>query len=616
MSKHSPQDRCYSRPLTATPERTDSIDLANNPNHHRLGLFFLELRQIEIVDPVQPLFIASLPMTDPIYILGHKNPDADAICSAIAYEAFKQAIGQSEYVAARCGNTNARIDAILHRFRVNLPVFIGDVTPRIADIMHRKVISVCKDSTCAEALELIDEHDVRALPVLGENNAIEGMVSIFQLGEFFIPKPREEKAMRRVRTSIASIVRSLHAEVLSSVNENEIEELYVRIGAMDIRSFGNHHKEQGLPSNKSIIIVGDRWDIQERSLQLGVRLLVITGALKVDDDIVERARERGVSLIVSPYDSATTSWIIKTATHLDGLINTEYQRFAADDKVASVKRRIARSNDPLYMVVDASEQLVGVFSKSDLLRPSRKRIALVDHNEIGQAVNGADQVQITEILDHHRLGNVPTDQPILFINRPVGSTCSIVADLFRSHSLTPTPPIAGVMMAGIISDTLLLNSPTTTPLESELLDWLGPIAGIKPKELADIIFTAGSLIINNSPEQCIRSDCKIYNQGEIRYSVSQIEELGFDNFRSKEKELLKALADYRKEEELYFSFLLVTDINSQNSLLAVSGNEEIKEAINFPRRGASRIYDLVGIVSRKKQLIPYISTMLKTMGIG
>ena len=170
-------------------------------------------------------------------------------------------------------------------------------------------------------------------------------------------------------------------------------------------------------------------------------------------------------------------------------------------------------------------------------------------------------------------------------------------------------------MAGIISDTLLLNSPTTTPLEGELLDWLHPIAAITPKELADLIFSAGSLIISNSAEQVIHADCKTYDEGDFRYSVSQIEELGFDNFWKHEAALSKALEAYRKEEELYFSFLLVTDINSQNSLLVAAANDEVKAAISYPRRSQSNIYDLTSIVSRKKQLIPYISTMLKTMGM-
>ena len=554
-------------------------------------------------------------MPEPIYIFGHKNPDADAICSALAYEAYKHAIGQTEYVAARCGNSNARIDAILERFKTPLPRFIGDVTPRVGDIMQSRLRTVTKKNTCAGALELIDQYDVRALPVVDEAGQIEGLVSIFQLGEFFIPKPNKSRALRRVKTCVQSIIDSLNAKVLNAENVDEIEELFVRIGAMDIRSFGGHHKENGLPSDRSIIVVGDRRDIQERCLELGVRLLVITGALEVDAEVVERACESNVSLIVSPYDSATTSWIIRTATHIDGLFDTKVSCFSAEDHISSVKRRIANSNDPLYLVVNEEKQLIGVFSKSDILRPSRTRIALVDHNELGQAVKGASEVQITEILDHHRLGNIPTEQPILFINRPVGSTCSIVADLFKTHKLTPEANIAGIMMAGIISDTLLLNSPTTTPLEGELLDWLSPIAGIEPEALADIMFTAGSVVINSKPKEVISSDCKIYDEGELRFSVSQIEELGFDKFWENEDALGKALEAYRVKEELFFSFLLVTDINSHDSLLVVAGNDELKASINYPQRGQSNIYELSGIVSRKKQLIPYISSLLKTMGV-
>ncbi len=554
-------------------------------------------------------------MPEPIYIFGHKNPDADAICSALAYEAYKHAIGQTEYIAARCGNSNARIDAILDRFKTPLPRFIGDVTPRVGNIMQSMVRTVTKKSTCAGALELMDQYDVRALPVVDDGGQIEGLVSIFQLGEFFIPKPHEPRAMRRVKTCVQSIIDSLNAKVLHADNIDEIEELFVRIGAMDIRSFGSHHKENGLTSDRSIIVVGDRRDIQERCLELGVRLLVITGALEVDEEVIERARESNISLIVSPYDSATTSWIIRTATHIDGLFEPKVSCFSAEDHISSVKRRIANSNDPLYLVVNDEKQLIGVFSKSDILRPSRTRIALVDHNELGQAVNGASEVQITEILDHHRLGNIPTEQPILFINRPVGSTCSIVADLFKTHKLTPEPNIAGIMMAGIISDTLLLNSPTATPLEGELLDWLSPIAGIEPEALADIIFTAGSVVINSKPAEVISSDCKIYDEGELRFSVSQIEELGFDKFWKKEDALGKALEAYRIKEKLFFSFLLVTDINSHDSLLVVAGNDELKASINYPQRGQSNIYELSGIVSRKKQLIPYISSLLKTMGV-
>lgn len=555
-------------------------------------------------------------MSNSIYIFGHKNPDADAICSAIAYEAYKHTTGSTEYIAARCGNSNARIDAILEYFDLPLPRFIGDVTPRIENIMHTEVRSVTKESTCAEALELIDKYDVRALPVVDGKGHLEGLVSIFQLGEFFIPKPHEPRKMRRVHTSIKAIIRSLNATVLHQSNADTLEELFVRVGAMDIHSL-NHdcENDEGMPTSSSVIVVGDRNDIQKRCLELGIRLLVITGNLQVDKSIIEGAKKRNVSLIVSPYDSASTSWMIRTATHIEGLIDTDVKCFTCEDRVELVKRRIGNLNAPLYMVINENKELIGVFSKSDILRPSRTRIALVDHNELKQAVKGADQVKITEVIDHHRLGNTPTEQPILFINRPVGSTCSIIADLYRNQSLTPPPKIAGILMAGIISDTLFLNSPTTTELEKELIEWLEPIANTKADKLAELIFSSGSIILNNTPEKVVASDCKHYSEGDITFSVSQIEELGFDNFWKHRDGLNEALHTYRKNETLFFSLLFVTDINTHDSLLMVASDNEFEEQINYPQHGKSNIYDLPGVVSRKKQLIPYVSTLLKTMGI-
>ncbi|MFW5883500.1 MAG: DRTGG domain-containing protein, partial [Verrucomicrobiota bacterium] len=284
-------------------------------------------------------------MEKPIYIVGHKNPDADAICSAIGYAAFKRAnsSGDQHWQAVRCGNSNARIDAILRRLNLSLPPFLGDVTPRLADVMipAHKALTVSPDTTCAEALEIIDDHDVRALPVLDAERRISGMVSVFKLGEFFVPKPAQTRNMRRVVTSIENITRALKAETLSAADAERVEELYVRVGAMDIRSFGRFTAEEKVAAKQSIIVVGDRWDIQEKSLKIGVRLLVITGDLEVEEDIIQHAREKGINLIVSPYDSATTSWVIRSATRLEGLVESEVQCFKADEPLSEVRRQLA-----------------------------------------------------------------------------------------------------------------------------------------------------------------------------------------------------------------------------------------------------------------------------------
>ena len=243
------------------------------------------------------------PATPTTYIVGHKNPDADAICSAIAYAAFKHARGERGYIAARCGNSNARIDTILARFRTPLPYYLSDISPRVRDLMATEVFSVSEHATCAEALELLDRHHVRVLPVTCSRKGIAGVagvVSLAALGGIFIPRVSEPRAMRQVNTSLANITRALDARALHVVGDKKVEELYVRLGTMDISSFWSVSVRENIPANKAIVIVGDRHDIQRRSIELGIRALVITSNLEPDDDTIELAKARGVSVIVSP----------------------------------------------------------------------------------------------------------------------------------------------------------------------------------------------------------------------------------------------------------------------------------------------------------------------------
>ncbi len=252
-----------------------------------------------------------------------------------------------------------------------------------------------------------------------------------------------------------------------------------------------------------------------------------------------------------------------------------------------------------------------------MLRPVPTRLCLVDHNEMSQAVSGAEEVAIAEIIDHHRIGALHTAQPILFLNEPVGSTCTIVAGLFRRDGLVPSPAVAGLMMSGLISDTLHLNSPTTTTKDVAILAWLAPIAGETPRLRAEAIFSSGSIIVANSPEKVIRTDYKVYEEGPVRFAVSQVEELSFVNFWQYAKPLGLALEALRAEERLAFATLLVTDINTQNSLLPmVKGDPELIRRISYAHVEKDEIFDLPGIVSRKKQLIPYLSSLLKDTTAG
>jgi manganese-dependent inorganic pyrophosphatase len=557
--------------------------------------------------------MSTAPDAQTTYVIGHRNPDADAICSAIAYAAFKEARGEAGHVAARCGNSNARIDTILGRFRQPLPVYLTDVAPRVRDLMAAESVAVPENATCAEALELIDRHDRALLPVTDAAGRVVGTLSLPHLGGIFIPRVGEPRLMRQVHGSIADIARALRAKVVLEVDGARHEELYVRLGTMDIGSFWTISERDRIPAAQSLIIVGDRRDIQLRAIELGLRGIIVTSGLPIEADVVERARARGVCLLSSPYDSGTTAWVVRTATTIVRVIERSFGSVGPDTRISEIRRKMATLAAPALVVVNEDGTLAGILSKSDILKPAKIRLVLVDHNEITQAVSGADQVQITEIIDHHRLGPISTTAPILFINEPVGSTCTIVADLFRSAGLRPAAPIAGIMMSGLIADTLHLNSPTTTPKDAEILGWLSGIAGEEAGALAEAIFASGSVIQASTSEAIVRADHKVYAEEGARFSVSQVEELGFASFWDRARGIAAALEAMRREDRLSFAALLVTDVNTQNSLLIVKGDPQLIERITYAPVEKDEIFDLPGIVSRKKQLIPYLTGLLREL---
>ena len=551
------------------------------------------------------------PSAQTTYVIGHRNPDADAICSAIAYAALKEARGETGHVAARCGNSNARIDTILGRFRTPLPLYLSDVWPRVRDLMVSNVVTVPENATCAEALELIDRRNVSVLPVVDERGRVLGTISLPHLGGIFIPRVNEPKEMRLVRGTLANIARALKAKTIHAVDEGRVEDFYLRLGTMDVGTFWKVSEAEGIPAAKSLIIVGDRRDIQLKAIEKGLRGIIVTSSLPIDPEVVKLAQDRGVSVFSSPYDSATTAWVVRTASSIERVIERNFGSVSPDARISDIRRKIATLAGNALMVLDDRGAIAGVLSKSDILKPVQTKLVLVDHNEISQAVSGAEEVQITEIIDHHRLGPMNTPGPILFINEPVGSTCTIVAQLFRASGIDPAPDIAGIMMSGLISDTLHLNSPTTTPKDAEILGWLAGLAREDPRKLAEAIFASGSVIQASPPEAIVQSDYKAYEEEGVHFSVSQVEELGFGNFWAREKSISSALDELRRKEGYSFSALLVTDINTQNSVLLVKGDPLLIEKITYAQIQKDEIFDLPGIVSRKKQLIPYLTSLLR-----
>ena len=321
-----------------------------------------------------------------------------------------------------------------------------------------------------------------------------------------------------------------------------------------------------------------------------------------------------MTMISSPHDTATSGFPARGAVRVGRMIETDYRSFQPDTLLEDARQLAAQSAAFIFPVIDETGALVGILSKSDFLKEVPRQLILVDHNELTQAVRGADKVPIVEILDHHKLGGFSSDTPILFWNNPVGSTSSIVPMCFAQLGIAVPAHIAGLRMEGLVSDTLNLTSPTTTPVDADLLNRLSKIAGVDPDDLAAQIFSVGSPLLTMSPEQAITADCKPYEEAGQRFSVAQIEELTFAHFDEKRDALLAALDTYRKKEGLLFAALLVTDINDQTSLLLVQGSEAFLHQIDYPAR-SPHIWELAGVVSRKKQLLPYLLHCLGQMNV-
>ena len=545
-----------------------------------------------------------------VFVIGHRNPDTDAICSAIGYAEFKRRTGMPEAVAARCGDTNDRIDFVLKSFGVPPPRFVSDVSPKVRDVMQSEVISVTPDSTAAAALGLMDEHDIRILPVLDSKRTCRGLLSLFKLSKFLFPAANRPIDSRRVLSSLENLARTLGGQLLVAQGPDREEDLILMVGAMGLETFAG--RLENYPREQLAVVVGDRWDIQNLAIREGVRVLIVTGGLAIEPKTLDAAKKKGVSLISSPHDTATTAALCRAAVAVRHMLNEQFLSMREDAPLAAVKASAAASGFAAFPVVDGKGRTVGVMSKTDFLKPVQRRLILVDHNELSQAVLGADQVEILEIIDHHRIGSLTTHQPILFRNEPVGSTSTIVADCFFRHGVEMPKEIAGLLLAGLVTDTLNLTSPTTTTRDKEILTQLEQISEVNAREFTEKLFASGSLLTLKPAPQAITTDCKEYSENGATFSVAQIEEIGFDQFWKRKTELLAALTEYQRHHGYLFSALMVTDVTTQCSMLLVAGAKKFLDRIDYPYVEPG-VFELREVVSRKKQLLPYITHGLQRM---
>ncbi len=548
-------------------------------------------------------------------VIGHKNPDTDSIASAVGYANFKKLRGLENVSAAAAGFPAERTEYLFKKYNTKLPPVITNVTPQVKDILNRNHEAIHSSHVLLEAMEYLQRNHQYRLPVIDDNNLFGGMISLFDLSAKLFRECHDSDDLgtsfidRKIKTTIELAGKALKAERLNLERGNNLETLHVYVAAMSLSNFTNHMKKN-CPEQLAIV-VGNREDIQFMAVNLKIRLLIVTGGYTVNPEILETAKANGTSILQTAFDSATTVKRLKFSTPAKLAVNTKTTIYKAEDKLADIRRAVMSSPEDNFPVTDENNKLIGTFTKFDLDCPSTTKLVLVDHNELNQAVDGAEDVQIVEIMDHHRLGMPMTDTPVKVTNDIIGSTSTLVAEQFKLYEIPLSREIAGILLGGIITDTLLLRSPTTTQRDINILKWLEKVSETNAKELSKEIFNIGSLIATQTSKKVLNTDKKYYDKDHYNFAVAQVEEISFDNFLEKKEKLLAQIKKTQKNERLDLFALLVTNIISENSLLLVAGNQPLINSLPYSRLD-DNTFDLPGILSRKKQLLPQL---LKIMSL-
>jgi len=426
-----------------------------------------------------------------VLVFGHRNPDTDAICSAIAYADLLQKTTRPDAIAACCGTPNKRTEYVLKQAKLAAPRMVMDVRPEVEDVCQKNVVTARYGDVFYNVYQHMHAKELRAIPIVDDKHKVVGLLSLIKFMEIILNFDQDPQVTRTVSSNLQRICDVVGGEFQHGIDPLQEDELLVMVGAMSAGGF--IERMQRFQADNLIVVSGDRPTIQLPAIEHGVRALVVTGGYELSSGLVELAKARKVSVIKSPFDTATTTMRIKSAQFVDSAVDTSFTSLPAKMPIEDAREIVEGSSQSIFPVVNDKAELVGVLSKSDLVNPPKPKLILVDHNELGQAVTGAEEADIIEVLDHHRLGGgLKSTQPIRFINEPVGSTCTLVARQFRAAGLTPEPGIALFMASGIISDTLYLRSPTTTDIDREVLNWLSTLVEVDLKQYANDFFAIGS----------------------------------------------------------------------------------------------------------------------------
>ncbi len=544
-------------------------------------------------------------MSDLVYVSGHRNPDTDSICSAIAYSYLLNATNKYNAVPVRLGEINRETEYVLKRFGVEHPVLLKTVKQKVEDLNYDKVTVFSKDLTLKTAWFLLKQQNLKSAPILDEHGQLLGLLSTSNIIEGYMDQ-WDSEVLKKAKTPVENVIDTLEANVIYLNESLKVVEGDIHIAAMS----GSEAKKR-IHENDVVIVGGDRSDDLEELISVKPSLIVLTGSLTADENVVKKCEEQGISIISTPFNTYQTSQQIVQAIPVEYvMIKGDIKTFSTDDTLDYMKEVMSETRYRGYPVIDLNNRCVGSISRFALLKGLRKKVILVDHNERGQSIPGIEEADILEIVDHHRVADIQTVGPLLFRGEPLGSTATIVTKIFDELDVEMPSPIAGLLLGAVVSDTLLFKSPTCTPVDTKIAKKLAEIAGVDIQEFAMEMFKAGTSLVGKTVDEIFNQDLKKFSFDNLQVGVAQVNSMDIEGFLPYKKDMLDYMNKFAEDNNLEFTLLLLTDIINANSEIFVGGPrpELVEKAFNVQLTECQGT--LAGVISRKKQVVPAITAVM------
>jgi manganese-dependent inorganic pyrophosphatase len=538
-----------------------------------------------------------------VYVTGHKNPDTDTIASAIGYAEYKNLVDpENDYEAVRLGEVNSQTRWALEKSGAEEPRRISHIKLRVKDVMASDVAVARKSDPLRKVGLLMARRNISQLPIVEDDGTLTGIITERNLARMYVRESRGASTFADSPVSVGAMVEVLEGELLVGEESSESSgQLWVI--SMSVDSMGKSMN----PGD--VVVIGDRPRGQRRAIELGAGVVVVSNGVRPDDEVLEMARERGTAVVVSPIDSYVTSRLIQLSVPCWEVMSENPLTVRPDDLVSEITEQVMEVHYRAAIAVDEKRVPIGVVTRTDLLNPKPRRVLLVDHAEVGQSVEGVEKAEVMEILDHHHVGDIETTSPIPATFDPVGSTATLIVERFRASGLVPEVSTARMLLAALLSDTVILNSPTTTDRDREVAGYLEEMLDLDAEEFGTEMFEASSDVSSLSAAEIVVRDAKEYGTSTGgRVSVSQVETVGTGLLERKD-ELMQALDDLKGENDYLFSALMVTDImEGGTQLLCVGDCSLVHQA--FDSSAQNGVIDLPGVMSRKKQVAPVLLSVL------